>query len=113
MLACLLTTPVIFFPIPQVLEPMVGLSGAPARELKWCKNGFRTLLMLLSALVAIAGGKRLENFLAVIGALCCGPLAIMPPAALHLRICDPGPLAAAKNRVLVVFGAIITVFSTF
>eukprot|EP00928_Gymnodinium_smaydae_P099859 TRINITY_DN9650_c0_g1_i1.p1 TRINITY_DN9650_c0_g1~~TRINITY_DN9650_c0_g1_i1.p1 ORF type:complete len:480 (-),score=51.42 TRINITY_DN9650_c0_g1_i1:415-1854(-) len=83
--ACLLTTPVLFFPVAQELETRLfplELWRSPFSR-KWAKNVFRAILMFLSAVVAAVGGKSMQNFLALIGGLCCGPLAIILPAAIH------------------------------
>merc|ERR1711862_382862 len=95
-IACLFTTPVLFFPIAQVLEPHIfpahswdNAAGKSVVSRKQSKNVFRAVLMLVSACIAAVGGKQLQNFLALIGGLCCGPLAIIFPAALHLKICKP------------------------
>lgn len=113
-IACLFTTPVLFFPIAQVIEPYIFPLDRWLDDFqrKWCKNCFRTLLMLVSAIIAALGGGQLQNFLAIIGALCCGPLAIVLPAAMHLKICYPNFLAKTLDVVLIIFGSFVTIFST-
>jgi len=114
-IACLFTTPVLFFPIAQVVEPRLFPVAAWTNvgSRKWVKNVFRSGLMLVSATIAAFGGTQLQNFLAVIGGFCCGPLAIFFPAALHARICNPSALVKFFDYVIVACGAIITVSSTY
>jgi len=114
-IACLFTTPILFFPLTQELEavffPITSWTDVYRR--KWAKNVFRTFLMLFSGLVGAVGGQNLESFLGIIGGLCCGPLAIMIPAAMHLQICEPKGLTRITDIVLVILGFAITVLSTW
>eukprot|EP00928_Gymnodinium_smaydae_P055157 TRINITY_DN38753_c0_g1_i1.p1 TRINITY_DN38753_c0_g1~~TRINITY_DN38753_c0_g1_i1.p1 ORF type:complete len:503 (+),score=36.56 TRINITY_DN38753_c0_g1_i1:107-1615(+) len=113
-IACLFTTPVLFFPIAQELEPRLFPleDWRNAFSRKWVKNAFRASLMLGSAAVAAVGGKRLQNFLALIGGLCCGPLAIILPALIHWRICEPGTFGKIMDAALAVLGTYVTVMGT-
>jgi len=112
--AALLTTPVIFFPIAQVLEPQLLPQSAwqNVRARRWTKNALRAALMLLSSWVAAVGGQQFMNFLAIIGGFCCGPLAFVFPAALHLRICEARGAARLLDCLALGAGLGITVLST-
>lgn len=112
--ACLFTTPILFFPITQELEPLVFPSQKWRSGFvrKWAKNIFRTCLMVMSAGIAAVGGTHLASFLSVIGALCCGPLAIILPAAMHVQICEPVRWTRIFDFFLIVFGVFVTIVST-
>eukprot|EP00747_Dinoflagellata_sp_TGD_P024780 gnl/TRDRNA2_/TRDRNA2_130789_c0_seq1.p1 gnl/TRDRNA2_/TRDRNA2_130789_c0~~gnl/TRDRNA2_/TRDRNA2_130789_c0_seq1.p1 ORF type:complete len:486 (+),score=57.47 gnl/TRDRNA2_/TRDRNA2_130789_c0_seq1:64-1521(+) len=114
--ACLFTTPVLFFPLAELLEAQVlhsWLLTTPPRTKTWLKNMLWSVMMLISAVIAAVGGKQLHNFLGLIGGLLCGPLAIVLPSMIHLRICKPGPGVALFNKMLIVFGLFITILCTW
>lgn len=79
---------------------------------KWYKNGVRTLILILAAIVAVVGGNVLQIVLAFIGAFCCAPLALFFPALMHMTIVGGGPWQTALNTFMMVFGFSVFLLST-
>ncbi|KAI7825503.1 transmembrane amino acid transporter protein-domain-containing protein [Kickxella alabastrina] len=50
------------------------------------KNLFRTLVVVVVALVAVFGAEKLDNFIAIVGAGACIPLSFLFPPMLHYRV---------------------------
>jgi len=112
-LGCLFTTPILLFPITQVLEPLIfDETWHRVGQRRWAKNAFRCAIMLSSACVASIGGTSLQRFLSIIGGFCCGPLAFLFPAVLHLKIVKPSGWKYVVDMVLVVVGVAVTVLTT-
>ncbi|KAJ2377931.1 hypothetical protein GGI05_006799, partial [Coemansia sp. RSA 2603] len=87
-------------------------SGKRDAGVKWRKNFFRALVVLLVALVAVVGADRLDNFIAIIGAFSCTPLSFIYPAALHYRITS-GRWTRIKDVLLALVGTVILVYVTY
>lgn len=84
-LAVMAGTPVQLFPAIRILEGKAfgRRSGKRDTFTKWKKNGFRTVLVVLCALVAIVGASNLDTFVALVGSICCVPLVYIYPPLLH------------------------------
>ena len=79
---------------------------------KWYKNGVRTLILIIAALLAIVGGNVLQIVLAFIGAFCCAPLALFFPAMMHMTIVGGSTWRMLLNYFLMLLGAAVFVLST-
>lgn len=113
-LACLLTTPVLYFPFVSEIEPRFFSAAtweSRPRLRKWAKNIFRIMFMLLSGVIAAIGGQNFQKFLAIIGGLCCAPLAIMLPAACHRIICEANGFWKHLDAFLLIVGACLLVYA--
>lgn len=64
---------------------------------KWRKNALRASVVLASAVVAYLGFDTLDNFVALIGAFCSVPLAIIYPVLMHTALARADAAAAAKG----------------
>ncbi|KAJ1723051.1 hypothetical protein LPJ53_002574 [Coemansia erecta] len=114
-LAIMMSVPLQLFPAVRILEAAVfprALSGKRNAGVKWRKNFFRALVVLMVALVAVVGADRLDNFIAIIGAFSCTPLSFIYPAALHYRI-TAGRWTRAKDVCLALVGSVILVYVTY
>ncbi|KIW93773.1 uncharacterized protein Z519_05088 [Cladophialophora bantiana CBS 173.52] len=121
-LAVMAGTPVQLFPALRILEgKMFGhRSGKRDMSIKWKKNGFRTVLIVLCALVAILGSSNLDTFVALIGSICCVPLVYIYPPLLHYKGVARSSGEKAGDVVLMILGivcmiytAIITIATSF
>jgi proton-coupled amino acid transporter len=93
-LALLVSFPVTLFPPVRLAEAaLFPLTYGPDGQkltnskLTWSKNLVRSLLTLLCAVMAIAGGASFSSFIALVGGLMCVPLTLTFPAYFHLKIC--------------------------
>ncbi|EXJ80607.1 hypothetical protein A1O3_06890 [Capronia epimyces CBS 606.96] len=113
-LAVLAGTPVQLFPALRILEGKVfgRRSGKRNTFTKWKKNGFRTALVVLCALVSIFGANNLDSFVALIGSVCCVPLVYIYPPVLHYLGVARSRWAKAADAAFVVLGAVCMVYTT-
>eukprot|EP00164_Ancoracysta_twista_P011047 GFYU01016879.1.p1 GENE.GFYU01016879.1~~GFYU01016879.1.p1 ORF type:complete len:611 (+),score=113.17 GFYU01016879.1:98-1930(+) len=113
-MAVIFTYPLMKFPAFRILETefpaLVFHSKLPVR--RWKKNIFRATVCMLCATVSILGLDQLDNFVSIIGSLCCVPLAFVYPALFHLKA-HPTQSTAQRlgNYGLIAFGGVAMVFS--
>lgn len=82
-IAILLSTPLQLFPAVRIMEN--GLfapqkSGKRSLKVKWEKNAFRTLVVVLCAVIAWVGAADLDKFVSLIGSLAwsvCSPSLVL------------------------------------
>jgi len=75
--AALFTFPLMILPGTRIVENHISRwegSGADRKRVKWTKNLIRFSCVGLVSFIAWSVGTRLENLVALVGALCCGPL---------------------------------------
>lgn len=81
-LAILLSTPLQLFPAIRILENEIFTkSGKYNRYIKWRKNVFRFLLVMMCAFIAWAGAGDLDKFVALVGSFACVPLVNIYPVS--------------------------------
>jgi amino acid permease len=80
-------------------------------------NLFRTLVCVLTLLIAYIGAPQLDNMVSLIGAFCCTPIAFIFPAWFHAElVCGDKRerrLEKAVDWGIVLLGGAIMCFSTF
>ena len=82
-LAILLSTPLQLFPAIRIMETeLFSLSGKHNVWIKWKKNGFRCILVVLCAFIAWIGAGDLDKFVALVGSFACVPLVYVYPVCL-------------------------------
>lgn len=85
-LAILLSTPLQLFPAIRILETeLFSRSGKYNPYIKWQKNIFRFILVVLCSLIAWGGAGDLDKFVSLVGSFACIPLVFIYPALLHLK----------------------------
>ncbi|CAO3617315.1 unnamed protein product [Cunninghamella echinulata] len=85
-LAICLSIPLQLFPAIRISENAIfSKSGKHNPIVKWQKNIFRFLAVLLCASIAIAGSGDLDKFVSLVGSLCCVPLCFIFPPLFHLK----------------------------
>lgn len=78
------------------------------------KNFERALLVLLALVAAVVGGSSLDNFVSLIGAVACVPLAFIFPAMMHFKAFpDQSWLRRWSDVFFTVFGCGVLVFATY
>lgn len=88
-LAILLSTPLQLFPAIRIMENgLFTRSGKFSRSIKWKKNVFRFVLVVVCALIAWGGADDLDKFVALVGSFACIPLVyVYPVRCLTFDIC--------------------------
>ena len=81
-LAILLSTPLQLFPAIRIMEnELFTRSGKHNRYIKWQKNVFRFVLVMVCAAIAWGGAGDLDKFVSLIGSLACVPLVYIYPVS--------------------------------
>ncbi|KWU43886.1 hypothetical protein RHOSPDRAFT_18832 [Rhodotorula sp. JG-1b] len=114
-IAILLSTPLQLFPAVRIMENGIFAaqkSGKRSLKVKWEKNAFRTVVVVVCALIAWFGAADLDKFVSLIGSLACVPLGLIYPALLHLKACARSRKQKAADIALIVFGAVATIYTT-
>ncbi|EGW32430.1 uncharacterized protein SPAPADRAFT_138769 [Spathaspora passalidarum NRRL Y-27907] len=124
--AILLSTPLQLFPAIRLVESKLFFtSGKRSVGVKWLKNLFRTLFVVLTAYIALIGGKNLDKFVSFVGCFACIPLVYMYPPILHLKSCCKihNGLSEAEKRsrywlavldyILVFIGGVAMIYTTY
>ena len=86
-LAILLSTPLQLFPAIRIMENgLFTRSGKFNPYIKWKKNCFRFVLVVLCALLAWGGAGDLDKFVALVGSFACVPLVYVYPVSAIARM---------------------------
>lgn len=81
-LAILLSTPLQLFPAIRILETeFFTRSGKFNPYIKWKKNCFRFVFVMLCALIAWGGAGDLDKFVSLVGSFACVPLVYIFPVS--------------------------------
>lgn len=99
-IAILLSTPLQIFPAIKITEnELFTRSGKYNPRIKWQKNAFRFLIVMLCACIAWVGSSDLDKFVSLIGSFACVPLVYIYPVSPNLAFkC----LASRNNEIRVV-----------
>ncbi|KAI9742349.1 MAG: neutral amino acid transporter [Claussenomyces sp. TS43310] len=112
-LAILLSTPLQIFPAIRITETeLFTRSGKYNPYIKWQKNGFRFLVVMLCAAIAWGGAGDLDKFVALVGSFACVPLVYIYPPMLHYRAVAKTRFRKGADIVLCIFGAVVMVYTT-
>ncbi|ORX93915.1 hypothetical protein K493DRAFT_330053 [Basidiobolus meristosporus CBS 931.73] len=113
-IAIALTVPLMLFPAIRIIENALfgKKTGKYSTRVKVEKNIFRTVLCIFTAFVSLGGYSNLDNFVALIGALACIPLAFIFPAMFHLKALANKPWVKIGDVLLLVFGTCVMIFVT-
>ena len=114
-MAILVGTPVQLFPATRIVETSLfgdRATGKRSKATKWQKNGLRTAMTIMCAVIAIAGASDLDKFVALIGSFACVPLVYIYPAWLHYTGVAEGRWAKVLDVVVMMVGFGAMVYST-
>ncbi|KAJ2615367.1 hypothetical protein H4S08_001267 [Coemansia sp. RSA 1365] len=113
-LAIIMSVPLQLFPAIRIIESgLFTRSGKGNPVVKWQKNLFRTLLVLLITMIAIFGAEKLDNFIAIVGAGACLPLSFLYPVMLHYKALANSWWARLKDIILIAISLFGLVYVTF
>ena len=113
-LAICLSIPLQLFPAIRIMETgLFTRSGKNNPVVKWQKNAFRFLTVLICAGVAIAGSSDLDKFVSIVGSFCCVPLCFLFPPLFHLK----GVARTFRQKfidiAIIVFGLVSMTYTTY
>lgn len=112
-LAILLSTPLQLFPAIRILETeLFTRSGKYNPYIKWQKNMFRFVLVVICSLIAWGGAGDLDKFVSLVGSFACVPLVYVYPPLLHLRAVSRTTWQRAADWALAVFGLVACAYTT-
>jgi solute carrier family 36 (proton-coupled amino acid transporter) len=112
-LAILLSTPLQLFPAIRIMEnELFTRSGKYNPYIKWQKNIFRFILVLVCALVAWGGAGDLDKFVSLVGSFACVPLVYVYPPLLHLKVVAKTRWQRIIDYALCIFGIIGCAYTT-
>ncbi|KAL1965944.1 hypothetical protein VTN77DRAFT_5077 [Rasamsonia byssochlamydoides] len=112
-LAILLSTPLQLFPAIRIMEnELFTRSGKYNPGIKWKKNFFRFMLVMLCAFVAWGGADDLDKFVSLVGSFACVPLVYVYPPLLHLKACAQTRWQRLADIGLAVVGVICCIYTT-
>jgi len=110
-IALISSVPLQFLPAARVIELWVFGEVTPD-SLKWQKNMLRSSEMLGYAIAgALFAGPYFQKLLALIGSLCCLPIAFIYPALFHMRLCSPSLKQKVLDALMVALGIVAMSFS--
>lgn len=126
----MLSVPLQLFPAVRIMENGLFVrSGKIDNKVKWLKNFFRFLVVIVTTLISYIGAADLDKFVAFVGCfawygLLCGlvdalliedssvPLCYVYPAMLHYKACAHTRSAKLKDIAMMVFGLLAAVYTT-
>lgn len=112
-LAILLSTPLQLFPAIRIMEnELFSRSGKYNPYIKWQKNIFRFLLVLLCAFVAWGGANDLDKFVSLVGSFACVPLVYIYPPLLHLKVVAKTRWERVVDYTICTLGVVGCVYTT-
>ncbi|KAF3770890.1 hypothetical protein M406DRAFT_246204 [Cryphonectria parasitica EP155] len=112
-MAIMLSTPLQIFPAIKILENgLFARSGKYNPYIKWQKNIFRFLFVILCAIIAWGGADDLDKFVALVGNFACIPLVYIYPPMLHYRAVARTTLWKISDVILCIFGFVAMAYTT-
>lgn len=114
--AILLSTPLQLFPAIKILENKVfprHASGKFDPRVKWLKNYFRGLIVLITVTIAWIGANDLDKFVSLIGSFACIPLIYIYPPLFHFKVFQHSFWSRVVDLVILVFGAAIMAYTSW
>ncbi|KAG0042225.1 neutral amino acid transporter [Gryganskiella cystojenkinii] len=111
-IAIMLSIPLQLFPAVRIMENGIFTrSGKYNTLVKWEKNFFRTLSLLMCAAIAIWAGEDLDKFVSIVGSVACIPLAYIFPAMFHYKT-HPNKKSRVFDVLLFAFGWLTMLYTT-
>ena len=109
--AVIFTFPLMLFPVTKMCVLAAGFDDK-ARTGRIVNNLLRVALVLSLALIAIVEVNARDHIVSLLGCVASTPLALVLPPLMHLKAVQQSFWSAIVNKVVIVFGAVITVVTT-
>ena len=106
---------IVIAPANKILEHWLfkGSFGPEQKNQRhWAKNLSRFLIALMTVVLAIFLADKITQFLGLLGALLCAPLALTLPALLHFKAIAKSRSEKIFDVFLILISIAILVFST-
>eukprot|EP00933_Yihiella_yeosuensis_P061322 TRINITY_DN64126_c0_g1_i1.p1 TRINITY_DN64126_c0_g1~~TRINITY_DN64126_c0_g1_i1.p1 ORF type:complete len:471 (+),score=89.42 TRINITY_DN64126_c0_g1_i1:74-1486(+) len=103
--------PLMFLPAARITELWVFGESSKLDSVWWKVNCLRAFEVLLLAAPVLGKPELFDQLLAIIGAVCAGPVAFVYPPLFHLILCETGSFAKAVDMSLIVLGLLIAFFA--
>ena len=111
--ALALSYPLMMYPVITIIEShLLPESSLVKPHLKWRKNALRALIVIASAFIAWFGFDTLDNFVALIGAFCSVPLAIIYPVLMHSKLAQASQHGLKRSGSGAAGGLSLSTFET-
>jgi proton-coupled amino acid transporter len=104
--------PLMLYPANIAIESYLFNGWPKSKRRQWGKNIYRACMVTFTVVITLAMRKDLDQFLAVLGALACTPVAFLLPTLYHLKVCADTPSARRIDWLIIVIAIIIMVFTT-
>lgn len=92
-------------------------SGKYNPQVKWMKNLFRALFVIVISLLAYLNSNNIDKFVSLNGCFACIPLVYIYPPMIHLKTFEKRPgqsrLFQVIDYVIIVVGSMAVVYTTF
>ncbi|ORX47218.1 hypothetical protein DM01DRAFT_1396471 [Hesseltinella vesiculosa] len=115
-LAIILSCPIVLYPAVVIVENIIFREhhrGKTHWKYKWMKNGVRTMIPVVCAMVSyLIGSEGLNKFVALVGSLCCMPLSFIFPGLFHYKIAK-STKAKIIDIIIIVWGLVVMVFTLY
>ncbi|CAG8574022.1 21458_t:CDS:2 [Dentiscutata erythropus] len=113
-LAILLSVPLQLFPAIRIMEQGIfERSGKDNVLVKWQKNLFRFLTVVVCGIIAWGGASDLDKFVSLIGSFACVPLCFLYPPLFHFKAAAHTISAKLLDVVVFLFGLFSLVYTTY
>ncbi|KAG0676424.1 neutral amino acid transporter [Kluyveromyces marxianus] len=115
-LAILLSTPLQLFPAIKILENKLfnkNASGKHNPRVKWHKNYFRSVVVLVTVLIAWLGANDLDKFVSLIGSFACIPLIYIYPPLFHFKVHEHDRALQAVDLAILLFGGAVMAYTSY
>lgn len=113
-MAISLSIPLQLFPVIRIIETgLFSKSGKYNLVVKWQKNTFRFISVLVCSVIATLGSNNLDKFVSLIGSLCCIPLCFLFPPLFHFKAVARHWFDKAIDVIIIVFGISCMIYTAW
>jgi proton-coupled amino acid transporter len=81
------TYPLMLHPANIAIESYLFGTWPKSKRRQWGKNIYRAAMVIFTVVITMLMQKDLSDFLAVLGAFACTPVAFLLPTLYHLKVC--------------------------
>lgn len=108
----LFTYPLMIYPANIAIESYLFGTWKKSKKRMWSKNVYRAGMVGFTVVLTMLVGADLSNFLAVLGAFACAPVAFILPTFYHLKQCAETKKEIYIDYFIITISFIIMIFSS-
>lgn len=105
--------PLVIHPANIVIESYLFGTWPKTRKRQMSKNVSRTIIVVVSCVVALLVYDKLDKLLSVTGALTCTPIAFTFPALFHWKTCAKTQVQKIIDLTIFICSLVVMVYCTF